>query len=115
MDFINIYENGNNFRYSDYFGLGYAGYYREKYNGKWTCVVMTPNINNITLSHIVSIPNHPRIWRKETLLKMGNYSEFIPVADDYELLLRTSVNTIMAKIPKMAYVQYMILIIIIFL
>jgi hypothetical protein len=68
---------------------------------------MTPNINNITLSHIVGVPNHPRIWRKETLLKIGNYSEFIPVADDYELLLRTSVNTTMAKIPKIAYVQYM--------
>jgi hypothetical protein len=38
---------------------------------------------------------------------MGNYSEFLPVSDDYELILRTSVNTKMAKIPKLGYVQYM--------
>lgn len=107
MDFINIYENGNNFRYSDYFGLGYEGYYRQKYNNRWTFVCCTANINNITLSHIVGVPNHPRIWRKDTLLNIGNYSEFIPVADDYELLLRTAVKTKMAKIHKMGYVQYM--------
>ena len=28
---------------------------------------------------------------------MGNYSEFLPVSDDYELLLRTAVNTKMTK------------------
>lgn len=106
-DFINIYENGNNFNYGDYFGLGYCGYYRQKYNNKWVYVVSTPNINNITLSHIVSIPNHPRIWKRETLLEIGNYSEYLPVADDYELLLRTAVKTKILKIHKLGYVQYM--------
>ena len=106
-DFINIYENGNNFSYGDYFGLGYAGYYRQKYNNKWVYVVSTPNINNITLCHIVSIPNHPRIWKRETLLEIGNYSEYLPVADDYELLLRTAVKTKIIKIHKLGYVQYM--------
>jgi hypothetical protein len=38
---------------------------------------------------------------------MGNYSEFLPVSDDYELLLRTAVNTKMVRIPKLSYVQYM--------
>lgn len=107
MDFINIYENGKNFRYSDFFALGYGSYYRQKYNDKWVFVCSTPNINNITLSHIVSVPNHPRIWRKDTLMSIGNYSEFLPVSDDYELLLRTAVNTKMVKIHKMGYVQYM--------
>ena len=107
MDFINIYENKKNFRYSDWFGLGYSGYYRQKYDNNWVYVGSTPNINNVTLSHIVSVPNHPRIWRKSELLKMGNYSEFLPVSDDYELLLRTAVNTKMTKIHKLGYVQYM--------
>lgn len=107
MDFFNIYENGNNFSYGDHYGLGYAGYYRQKYKDKWVFVSITPNINNITLGHIVGVPNHPRIWRKKVLLEIGNYSEFLPVADDYELLLRTSVKTKIAKIPKMSYVQYM--------
>ena len=36
---------------------------------------MTPNVNNITLSNIVCLPNHPRIWRTETLLKLGKNEE----------------------------------------
>ena len=107
MDFTNIYEDGTNFQYGDFFGLGYCGYYNLKYKGKWIYVASTPNINNITLSHIVAVPNHPRIWLKDSLLKIGNYSEFLPICDDYELLLRTAVNLKMAKIHKLGYIQYM--------
>jgi glycosyltransferase involved in cell wall biosynthesis len=107
MDFINIYENGANFCFGDFFGLGYEGYYRQKYRGRWVNVVMTSNINNITLTHIVGVPNHPRIWRKSTLLKIGNYSEYLPICDDYELLMRTAVYTKIAKVSKNSYVQYM--------
>ena len=107
MDYANIYENKTNFKYHDCFSLGHSSYYLQKYNNQWIYVAMTPNINNVTLSHIVSVPNHPRIWRKETLLKMGNYSEWLPIADDYELLLRTTVSTKMAKIHKLGYIQYM--------
>jgi glycosyltransferase involved in cell wall biosynthesis len=114
MNYTNIYENGSNFSYGDFFALGYAGYYREKImggslSGKWVNVAMTPNINNITLSHIVAVPNHPRIWRKSTLIELGNYCEYLPICDDYELLIRTATKTTtkMARMNKLAYVQYM--------
>jgi glycosyltransferase involved in cell wall biosynthesis len=107
MDFINIYENGKNFWYGDDLCKGYGGYYCQKYNDKWAFVYITPNINNITLSHLACCPNHPRIWRKDVLLKMGSYCEFLPICDDYEILLRTALNTKMAKIHKLGYVQYM--------
>jgi hypothetical protein len=38
---------------------------------------------------------------------LGNYSEFLPICDDQELLMRTALNTTIAKIPKLGYVQYM--------
>lgn len=107
MNFINIYEDGNNYKYGDFFSLGYAGYYREKYNDKWVYVCVSPNINNVTLSHIVSVPNHPRIWRKTTLLEMGNYCESLPILDDYELLVRTALNTKIVKLNTLGYIQYM--------
>ena len=107
MDFTNIYENGKNFSYGDHICKGYGGYYCQKYNNQWVYVYITPNINNITLSHLVCCPNHPRIWRKETLLQIGNYSEFLPICDDYEILLRTALHTKIAKIHKLGYVQYM--------
>ena len=106
-DFINIYESGANYRYGDFFGLGYAGYYMMKYNGKWVYVYTTPQVNNITLSHLVSMPNHARIWKRSVLMELGSYSEFLPINDDQEILMRTAMDTKMVKIPIMGYVQYM--------
>ena len=107
MDFINLYENGTNFWYGNHLCKGYGSYYCQKYNEQWVYVYNTPNINNITLSHLVCCPNHPRIWRKDVLLSVGNYCEYLPICDDYEILLRTAINTKMAKIHKMGYIQYM--------
>lgn len=107
MDCICTYENGSNFFYGDFICKGYGGYYCQKYLNKWVYVYVTPNINNITLSHLVCCPNHPRIWRRETLLSAGNYSEFLPICDDYEIILRTALTTKVAKIHKFGYVQYM--------
>ena len=107
MDFINIYENGSNFTYGDFLCKGYGSYYCQKYNDKWVYVYNTPNVNNITLSHLVCCPNHPRMWRREVLLSIGNYCEYLPICDDYEILLRTAINTKIAKIHKFGYIQYM--------
>ena len=107
MDFINLYENGDNFWYGDHICKGYGSYYCQKYEDKWVYVYNTPNINNITLSHLVCCPNHPRIWRTELLMQLGNFCEYLPICDDYEIILRTAMNTKMAKIHKMGYIQYM--------
>ena len=107
MDFINIYENGDNYCYGDHICKGYGSYYCQKYNDKWVYVYNTPNINNITLSHLVCCPNHPRIWRKDSLLEIGNFCEYLSICDDYEIILRTALNTKIAKIHKFGYIQYM--------
>lgn len=107
MDCCMLYENGNNFSYGDFICKGYGSYYCQKYNNKWVYVYNTPNINNITLSHLVCCPNHPRIWRKSALIDAGNYSELLPICDDYEIILRTALTTKIAKICKLGYIQYM--------
>ena len=107
MDFINIYENKKNFMFEGCICKGYGSYYLQKYKNRWVFVYITPNINNITLSYLICCPNHPRIWRRDVLLKIENFSEELPICDDYEILLRTSINTKIAKIHKLGYVQYM--------
>ena len=102
-----VYENGTNQWYGDFICKGYGGYYSQKYEDKWRLVYITPNINNITMSHLVCCPNHPRIWRRDVLLTMGSYCEYLPICDDYEILLRTVVSTNIAKIHKLGYIQYM--------
>jgi hypothetical protein len=107
-DFINIYENGTNFHYGDFISKGYGSYYYQKYKDKWVYVYVTPNVNNITLSHLVCMPNHPRIWKKSVLMNiLGNYNEYLYICDDLELLLNTGIKTKIAKIATMGYIQYM--------
>jgi len=108
MDFINLYENGKNFSYSDFLCKGFGGYYYQYYSQTqtWVKVYVTPQINNITASYLFCMPNHPRIWRREPLLQIGSYSEFLPICDDQEILLRTILNLKILKIPKFTYVQY---------
>jgi len=112
MDFTNIQEDGTNYSYekdvsNPRVGKGYADYYIQKINGKWNYVFCTPNINNITMKSLPSLPNHPRIWRKDLLFKIGNFSEHLPICDDLEVLLRTIINTKIIKIHKLGYIQYM--------
>jgi glycosyltransferase involved in cell wall biosynthesis len=107
MDCVCIYENGKNQSFGDFICKGYGGYYFQKYNNVWRNVYITPNINNITLTHLVCCPNHPRIWRKTALMEAGNYSELLPICDDYEIILRTALCTKIAKIHKFGYIQYM--------
>ena len=107
-DTINLYRNQENTKYSDFISKGYSGYYMEKVNGKWVYVYNTANINNITLSHLVCLPNHPRIWKRSVLMELENYSEFLPICDDYEILLRTCCSKYkVVKNNKAQYIQYM--------
>jgi len=108
MNTVNLHEDGRNFHYGNHYSLGYGGYYCQKHGNSWVYVASMANINDVTLSHIVSIPNHPRIWRKDTLIKIGNYCEILPVCDDYELFLRTALSGCkMVKINEIGYIQYM--------
>lgn len=109
----NINEDGSNFKYGDFYGMGYCGYYCQKWFNpsmnrlQWINVSASAQINNVTLMHLISLPNHPRMWRATTLRDMGSYSEFLPVCDDQEILMRTAMNTKMAKLNIFGYMQYM--------
>jgi glycosyltransferase involved in cell wall biosynthesis len=107
-DTIHQFRNGNNFKYGDFICKGYGGYYMEKKDGKWIYVYNTPNINNITLSALYCLPNHPRIWKRSVLMECESYSEFLPICDDYEILLRTCCSKYkVVKNNKAQYIQYM--------
>lgn len=106
MNFAECYENYEPFTYGPSWGFGYGGYYQQMYNGILYQVATSVDINDVTMSNIVGVPNHPRAWRKSVLMDIGNYHEALPIADDYELLVLTCLNTKMLKINKLGYVQF---------
>lgn len=102
-----IYEDEKNILdYGDYWAFGYGGYTDVVYNDKNYKVATVGNINPKTIRHIVSIPNHVRTWRKDVYYKIGGHNKHLHVADDYELFIRTFLNTKIAKINVFTYIQY---------
>lgn len=104
-----INKNGNitgSTNYGDYWGWGYGSQVLEEYKKMKLWRVITPNQNPKTLRFITAMPNHVRTWRKDVYYKIGGHNVNLPISDDYELCVRTFLETRMAKIPKALYLQY---------
>ena len=108
-DTINLFRDGQNCKYTDNtLCKGYGGYYSELIDNEWRFIYNTPNINNVTLSRLICLPNHPRIWNRAVLMELESYSEYLPICDDYEILLRTCCSKYkVVKNNKAQYIQYM--------
>ena len=65
----------------------------------------SPNINSCTIRHIVGVPNHIRCWRRDIYFKIGGHNQTQRIADDYELCVRTFLETRFLKIPYPMYAQ----------
>lgn len=105
-DFCELYENKVSFTYGEYFGLGFGSYCNRFYKGRWYATCNTPSINPLTLTDIIGVPNHVRSWRSSVLQKIGYYNDLLYVADDYDLLIKTFLETKMARLPILGYFQY---------
>lgn len=64
------------------------------------------DINPKTIRFNIGMPNHARIWRKDVYHQIGGHNRNINVADDFELILKTFLNTRMLHIKKMLYLQW---------
>ena len=105
-DFAECFEDGTPVKYGEGWGMGYGSYRDEVHHGQRYAVVNSPNINAKTIRHIVAAPNHIRSWRKSVYDAVGGHNPDMHVVDDYELMVRTFLETRMARVPKMCYVQY---------
>jgi len=105
-DSAELDEFHNSMTYPDGFCFGYGKYRKENhYRNTWD-VVDSPNINPKTIRHIVGVPNHVRVWRRDIYFSVGGHNRNLSIADDYELIVRTFLKTKFVKIPKLGYLQY---------
>ena len=94
--------------YGEFFGLGY-----EMHVFNWSpfhkCYIPSVNAaapNGLTLSHIVGVPNHVRVWRTAVYDRVGRHNPRLSVADDYDLILRTYLEAPFCHIRACGYYQY---------
>jgi glycosyltransferase involved in cell wall biosynthesis len=105
-DCAEVYENGASHTYREGWAFGYGSYTDVEYKGKLYKSGSAGNINAKTIRHIVSTPNHIRAWRKSFYESIGGHNKELHVADDYEIMVRTFLNTRMVRVPKLCYLQY---------
>ena len=64
------------------------------------------DINPLSIRYNFSMPNHVRSWRRDVYFKIGGHNKRLPVADDFELIVRTFLETKFIHIKKLLYLQY---------
>jgi O-antigen biosynthesis protein len=105
-DCVEVFESGECINYGEGFSFGYGSYRDEEYNGIVYKAMNTSNINPKTIRHIVGVPNHFRAWDRKFYHQIGGHNRRLTIADDYELIVRTFLETKMLRIPKLLYIQY---------
>lgn len=105
-DAAEIDEDHKSMTYGAGFAFGYGKYREEIFNSKLYQVAISPNINPLTIRHIVGVPNHFRAWERQFYFSILGHNRSLTIADDYELIVRTFLNTKMVHIPKLCYLQY---------
>lgn len=105
-DCAETFEDNTPIFYGDIFAFGYGSYRKEMYKNMEYLVINSPNINPKTIRHIVGSPNHLRAWDRSFYNSIGGHNRRLSIADDYELMVRTFLNTTMVRIPKFLYIQY---------
>ena len=116
-DVCELYENGEMKSYghigedwyanpSNPFDFGYAGHTWVEADGKSYLNHHYPEINPLTIRFNISMPNHARMWKAEVYKTIKGHNKNLPVADDYELIVRTFLNTRILHVQKMLYLQY---------
>jgi glycosyltransferase involved in cell wall biosynthesis len=93
-------------RPDNHFDFGYAGHSYVEVDGKTYINHHYPDINPLSIRFNISMPNHVRVWKKEVYDKIGGHNVNTPIADDYELIVRTFLNTEMVHVKKMLYLQW---------
>lgn len=105
-DFAEVDDNLGALTYGEGWGYGLGSYREEVYRGHVLKVANAPSISPKSIRHLLAAPNHFRAWRRKTYFEIGGHNREIHVADDFELLVRTFLGTLMARIPMFGYVQY---------
>jgi glycosyltransferase involved in cell wall biosynthesis len=103
-DWTEILPDGQSGKYPDGWAFGFGSHYWDEDLGVWASSVK--EINQTTLQHIVSVPNHVRAWRASVYRELNGHDPELEIADDYDLIVRTALVTKCKHIPKVLYIQH---------
>jgi glycosyltransferase involved in cell wall biosynthesis len=109
---IEAYDGGDGgecVQYCDGHAFGSGVHYRCWHDGRWAIAgALCSTVQDKTMRYIVGVPNHVRAWRRSAYDAVGGHNRLLPVADDYELILRTLMHQQWSSvhIKRVGYIQY---------
>lgn len=93
-------------REDNFFDFGYAGHSWVEADGKSYLSHWYPDINPLTIRFNISMPDHIRMWERKLYHELGGHNKLTPVADDFEMIVRTFLHTRFIHVKRMLYLQY---------
>jgi glycosyltransferase involved in cell wall biosynthesis len=93
-------------RHDNYFDFGYAGHTWVNVDGKDILAHWYPDINPLTIRFNISMPDHVRMWERDLYHRIGGHNKQTPVADDFEMIVRSFLHTRFIHVKKVLYLQY---------
>jgi glycosyltransferase involved in cell wall biosynthesis len=93
-------------RHDNFFDFGYAGHSWVEADGKKYLSHWYPDINPLSIRFNISMPDHVRMWERNLYHKIGGHNKKTPVADDFEIIVRSFLHTRFIHVKKMLYLQY---------
>lgn len=100
-------RTGASLTYPPGWAFGFGRYRTESFRARPLHIAIAPPVNETTIRHIVSTPNHVRAWRRESYWQIGGHNPRLHVADDYDLVVRTFLRVPMIHVPRLCYIQYL--------
>ena len=93
-------------RHDNFFDFGYAGHTWVEADGEEYLAHWYPDINPLTIRFNISMPDHIRMWERKLYHEVGGHNKSTPVADDFEMIVRTFLHTRFIHVKRMLYLQY---------
>lgn len=103
---IELGEHGMPIIYGDGWGYGQGFQTTIPLFGAMQKVNWQCDINEVSIRHIVSAPNHIRCWKSDVYRRIYGHNYNYSIADDYELMVRTFLETEMCYITDYLYIQH---------
>jgi Glycosyl transferase family 2 len=106
-DYVMVSEaNTASQSFGDHYGYGYGANVHSWSRDRWDIVQPSPATTFETVKHLVGLPNHVRIWRRSFYEHVGRHNSLLPVADDYDLLVRSFLSGSWCRLAAPLYYQY---------
>lgn len=97
---------GETIYYGDNFALGLGKTEECGIENEKMVIPITPDVNVLSIRHIVALPNHVRCWKASAYRELGGHNIELSILDDQDLLTRTLLNYKACKISKILYIQH---------